>query len=420
MNLIKNIIRSITLVLTFIAFSNVALAAGYTVSLSSNSVVRGNNATLYIKCSDAIGGFAVTSSNTGVASVSGDGRVWCENQTQSITLSTTTTGSSTITIRPLSVSDNNGNDLSLETKTLTLTVTEPVVVKKSSDANLSSLEVEGVTISPDFSKDTLEYTVELPAETTKINIKASTNDGKASVRGTGEVEVSDGSNKIEIVVTAEDGTTKTYSLVANVKELNPITVTSDKKELSVIRKKSDLPEVEFFEESTVKIGEEDVVAYYNEKLDIYLVGLKDSDGNINLYIYNSKDNTYTLYNQITVGSTTLYLKKGKLPNNNYKKYTENINDIDVTIYKLKKNSKVGLIYGVNIITGNEGYYVYDKEEASLQRYYNDEIDIYKDKASNYFTYLMISIGIIALIFILLLIKLIIKKNKKKSRHKDHN
>ncbi len=413
----KKIIYSILAITMFLAFGNTVMAANYTISLSSSSVTKGRSVTLYIRCSDVTGGFSISSSNSNVASLSSS-NVWCENNTESVGISTTTSGSATITVKPLSIADGNGKDLSLGSKSLTIRVNEPVVVKKSTDANLSSLEIEGATLSPEFKKDTLEYSVELPAETTKVNVKAKTSDNKASVKGTGEREVNDGSNKLEIVVTAEDGTVKTYVINANVKELNPITVKVDKKEYSVVRKKSDLPEMELFEPTTVKIDEEEVVAYHNDKLKIDLVGLKDKDGKINLYIYDSKNKKYTLYNQITVGSTTLYLKDAKVPNNNYREYVETMMDnLSVSVYKLKKDSKLALLYGVNVLTGNEGYYVYDKEEETLQRYNDDEIDIYKDKADSYFTYLIISIGIICLIFVLLLIKFIIKTSKNKKKYK---
>lgn len=409
----KKIIYSVVAIIMFLVFGSTVMAAGYTISLSSSSVTKGRSVTLYIRCSDATGGFSISSSNSNVASLSSS-TVWCENNTESVGISTTTTGSATITVKPLSVADGSGNDLSLGAKSLTLSVTEPVVVKKSTDANLSSLEVEEGTLSPEFKKDTLEYTVELPAETTKINIKAKASDSKASVKGTGEREVSDGSNKLEVVVTAEDGTVKTYVINANVKELDPITVKVDKKEYSVVRKKADLPEMELFEATTVKIGDEEVVAYHNDKLKIDLVGLKDKDGKVNLYIYDSKNKKYTLYNQITVGSTTIYLKDSKAPNSNYKEYMETLMDnLSVSVYKLSKDSKLTLLYGVNVLTGNEGYYVYDKEEKTLQRYNNDEVVIYKDKADNYFTYLVISIGVIGVIFIILLIRFIVKTRKNK-------
>ena len=404
----------ITTIISFTFLAGNVYAAGYTISISPSSVTKGKSATLYLKCTDSAGGYSISSSNSNVASVS-DERIWCENGTETISLKTTITGTATITVKPISVSDSNGNDLSLPTKTATIKVTEPVVVTKSSNANLSGLEVEGTTLSPEFNSDTKDYTVDLEAATTKINIKATAADRKATITGAGERDVVDGANKLEIVVTAEDGTTKTYNLVANVKELNPITTKVNNQEYTVIRKKSELPKLETFDETTVKIGEEDVVAYYNDKLKLTLVGLKDSKGDIALYIYDKTKKTYTKYEQITVGSTSLYLKKSKLPNSNYKAYSITLNNIETTIYKLHNNSKVGLIYGFNLTTGTEGYYTYNKNEESLQLYYDDEINIYKNKAHDLFIYLIVSISITILIILISLISLIVRRSKRKKK-----
>ena len=48
----------------------------------------------------------------------------------------------------------------------------------------------------------------------------------------------------------------------------------------------------YYTESTVKINEEDVPAYFNEQANITLVGLKNSVGETKLYIYDN--GKYTL------------------------------------------------------------------------------------------------------------------------------
>ena len=50
-----------------------------------------------------------------------------------------------------------------------------------------------------------------------------------------------------------------------------------------------------YEETTIKIGEEEVPGFYNKSTDTYLVGLKNEEGEIKLYIY--KDEKYTLYKE---------------------------------------------------------------------------------------------------------------------------
>ena len=62
-----------------------------------------------------------------------------------------------------------------------------------------------------------------------------------------------------------------------------------------------------FEKCKVSIGEEEVPGYYNDKLNIYLLALKDDKGQIAIYVYDTNKKTYIKYKWITVGGVTLYL-----------------------------------------------------------------------------------------------------------------
>ena len=106
----------------------------------------------------------------------------------------------------------------------------------SKNNNLSSLGVTGYTLSPKFSPSVTNYTVNLPANTEKITITGKKADSSASIEGLGTKTVVDGTNTIKIKVTAENGSTKTYTINAIVEELNPITITIDDQEYTVIRK----------------------------------------------------------------------------------------------------------------------------------------------------------------------------------------
>lgn len=419
------------LVVFFVGIVNVNASGNYTVSLSSTSVTKGKSVTLYIKANNCAGRFDIFSSDSTVASVS-ETYSFIDNSTATVIISGLNTGTATIKIKATDVTDYDGKAVS-GTKTLTLKVTNSSAnsgttnkngggtsnqsSKKSSDATLKSLSIEGINITPEFRSDVLEYAAEVEAGVEKVKVNATSNDGKATVSGIGEIEVKEGINKLNISVTAEDGSAKTYVINVIVKEKEPITVKMGNKEYTVIRKEDDLPNVDLFEKCKVKIGEEEVVGYYNEVLDIYLVGLRDEKNNIGMYIYDADKNTYTKYNWITVGGVTLYLKNGSKEVENFIKYKGTINDMDVSLYKISSKEKMGLIYGTNVKTGNTGWYLYDEDEETLARYYNKEVDIYKNKISNYKNYLMIFMGFIsATIIILVIVSLISgKRRKKKSR-----
>ena len=69
---------------------------------------------------------------------------------------------------------------------------EELEASYSKDNNLSSLSVNGSTISPEFNPDIIEYTAKVDSNTEKVVINATTNDSRATLTGTGEFEVSEG------------------------------------------------------------------------------------------------------------------------------------------------------------------------------------------------------------------------------------
>lgn len=280
---------------------------------------------------------------------------------------------------------------------------------------LKSLSVEGYDLN--FNKDTLEYNLELENDVTSINIAATVEDNKSSISGIGIREVSEGNNKIEIIVTAQNGNTKTYVINALVKELSPVNVKVNDKEYSVIRKEGVLEAPEGYEKTSVTINNEEILAYKNEITKYTLVGLKDSEGNNNYYIYNEEEDSFTLYQELHFSKLTLILKeyKGKVPDN-YKKTLIAINEEEIPAYKIKESSDYAIIYGMNVDTGEENLYLYDGVEHTIQRYNDEEVNIYKNKANNYFLYLIcLVIGVSFVILIISIISII--KHKKKNNFK---
>ena len=114
------------------------------------------------------------------------------------------------------------------TKTYTVTVNRE---NPSNNNYLSNLKVNGQTVT-DFNKEKLEYTLDdVKGDVSSIEVSATAEDTKASVSGTGNKSLSTGDNSIEVVVTAEDGSTKTYTIkvkkLSNDIALKSLTVTSN-------------------------------------------------------------------------------------------------------------------------------------------------------------------------------------------------
>jgi subtilisin family serine protease len=118
--------------------------------------------------------------------------------------------------------DSFGNatgSIQLETR-----FTPDTVIPPSTDASLASLLIDSQTLSPSFSPSTRTYTVALPYEVSSIRVTPATTDENATVKVNGAEVASGsstaplsmvvGSNTISIVVTAESGATKTYTITA--------------------------------------------------------------------------------------------------------------------------------------------------------------------------------------------------------------
>lgn len=91
-------------------------------------------------------------------------------------------------------------------KTYTINVTRPD--NRSKDNNLSSLKLNNGTIN--FVSSTTTYNVTVDDASTTIT--ATAKDSKSTVSGAGTKNLNYGTNKFDIVVTAENGTQKTYTV----------------------------------------------------------------------------------------------------------------------------------------------------------------------------------------------------------------
>lgn len=122
----------------------------------------------------------------------------------------------------------SGNQLSVGVNTVVLTVTaangasrrytisvtrqpDPNVTL-SSDASLSELTPSTGQLSPAFSPEITEYAVYVPYETSKISLSATAKDSKALGVTQPDASLKEGDNLLTVTCTAEDGTTRDYTV----------------------------------------------------------------------------------------------------------------------------------------------------------------------------------------------------------------
>lgn len=112
-----------------------------------------------------------------------------------------------IFVKNLVTTDGN-SESNLGTATYSVNVARPL----SANANLSALAVENASLTPSFASGTTSYNIgEVSYETSKLNITYKTEDSNATVKVSGN-SLSVGENTISVVVTAENGSKKTYTI----------------------------------------------------------------------------------------------------------------------------------------------------------------------------------------------------------------
>lgn len=307
--------------------------------------------------------------------------------------------------------------LSSNSKKINIITQAELEASYSKNNNLASLGVEGFTLTPEFNANTLEYSVTVPEDTKNVNITGTVQDKKASINGVGVQQVNQGNNKFLVTVKAENGSEKTYTINVDVKDENPIEVTVGDKKYTVVKIKENLPIASLYNEYSIKINEFDIPAYKNDYTGLVLVGLKDTEGNISLFIYDDENNSYKEYSELKSSQITIYPLKPEENIEGYKKGNVKIQDIDVEGFYLNEDSDFFVIYGVNVETGDKGFYMYDKKMQTLIKY-NDELSSLLSEKIKLYTYIIIGFISLSVVMLIIIIVLVCKKGKKKKRGKD--
>lgn len=428
----KKIIKGLNL-LIFIFLCNIfisnvnASSATIGVSSSAKQVVVGNTVKVYVTVSSSqpLGSWefdmnydsnilSFVSSNLegntrSAGAVNNDNT---KSKKYTITFKAKKSGTATVSVKNASVYGFDENKMSVNNSSVSIkTITQKELESSySSDNYLSKLLIEGYTLNPGFSKDTTKYSLTVENDVKSINVKATERDSKASVSGDGVRKLEEGTNKINVVVTAENGNKRTYTINVTVKELNPINIKIGDEEYTVVRKVELLTAPSTYTETVAVIDGEEVPAFKSNITNYVLVGLTDSNGNTNLYIYD--EDQYILYNEYKFGGIILYNMQPDSEKmlDDLKQIELELDDAKLTAYTLD-GVAYPLIYGVNVETGEENWYTYDESENTLQKYVAsnskviEKIIEQKEENSNdkYKTLCLILGGISGILFIFLII-----------------
>lgn len=397
---------------------------------SSNTVMVGNNVTVTVTLSSStlIGSWQVdlsydksflqltSSSAEGNGTYMVNSSAGTKSKKYTFTFKALKSGSTKVAVNSFILYDVKQEIMKVTggSKTISIKTKEEIEASYSDNANLKSLTVGDYLLNPSFSKNVKEYNVEVPNDVESIVINASKEDANASIDGSGEKTLVEGNNKFNIVVTAQKGNSQTYVVNVYRKELNPISVTINDQNYTLVRKEENLPEYKTFIKKTIMYEDTEIPALYSESTGRTLIGVKDDDGNILTYIYEDgkiKDLYIEIYNY-AYSLLPLKLKDSNLFKE-YEKTSIEIGGEKVEAYKMP-GSKYAVIYAENVETGEENYYSYFISDGSFQVYNKDISQEFVSKLTNY---KYVIYGLIAFVVLQFLILIFIPKRKKKDKRK---
>ena len=207
----KIIVYMIMCFVIIMAMAPKVQAAGLVIAFSKSTANVGDTITVKVTGNEVKGNVKLTVS--GNATLKED-TVSLDNGPASVDLDVTGTGS--IKVVATSVDDMQDSETGTPystggTITVEGTSNSTTTEKESSNANLSNLGIRPNDFSG-FKPGTTTYNVTVPEDVESVEVYATAQDSAATVSGTGSQTLAYGENTLSVVVTAEDGTTKTYTI----------------------------------------------------------------------------------------------------------------------------------------------------------------------------------------------------------------
>ncbi len=210
----KIIVYMIMCFVIIMAMAPKVQAAGLVIAFSKSTANVGDTITIRVTGNEVKGNVKLTVS--GNATLQED-TVSLDNGPASVDLDVNGTGS----IRVVATSVDDMQDSATGTPystggTITVEGTSDssnntTSEEESSNANLSNLGIRPNDFSG-FKPGTTTYNVTVPEDVESVEVYATAQDSAATVSGTGSQTLAYGENTLSVVVTAEDGTTKTYTI----------------------------------------------------------------------------------------------------------------------------------------------------------------------------------------------------------------
>ena len=309
-----------------------------------------------------------------------------------ITMKALTAGSASVSAE--AIIDDDGNNPA--TGSTSIVVGGNTAANLSSDATLRALTVSPGTLSPAFTPQGTEYTIEVDDSVTDITVSGGVTNEKAQITAaSGFKNLKSGTNEAVITVTAEDGSTLTYHFTitrggaadeAEADEAEPeqvqqaaptggLTFTADGAEYTISETVSDEQLPTDCSKTEVSYGGQTVEGAIWQPGGLTLLYAEKEDGEGSFFIYDSTKNSFQIFVQI-MGIENHYIVPVAPQESVPGGFTEeNLqwNNSYLPAYQTAKGDPdladaFYLLYAYNN-EDDTGFYLYDVVEGSFQRYF---------------------------------------------------
>lgn len=279
---------------------------------------------------------------------------------------------------------------------------------KSGNNALSALTVSAGTLTPAFDPAVTEYTLSLPQGTEKLTLTATPSDSNATVQGDGELTLQEGENTLPLVVTAENGDTKTYTVTAKVAQAPTLFLSFSGAKLGVVKDVEGVtPPAGFTAAEPVSQGGDTLPLWVDASGKHTLVYLVDEKGVAGFYLYSRTEGVLSPYLPLAYGGATyIYTgipsEKATVPGLKAATVEAFSQTLSGWRYEDAALSDFLVLYLMDD-GGQYGYYTYDTKNATLQRFSGAVFTDSGETLAVPMLYVYIAGGAAALLLILMLV-----------------
>ncbi len=450
----------------------VSWAADAKIAFSDPSVMVGNEVTVTMKVTSdtALGTAEImlsydpsvlefvsgTSANGGAGAIKVLGTMESSDQKNfdfQLKFKTLQAGNAQVNVTSQEIYDINSQAISVSKQgSSTVKVTSPATYSK--DATLKSLKISPGTLSPGFSPEVESYTAQVDGNTADLVVNAVAANAGARVALQGEKGLKAGENQVVVKVTAEDGqTVRNYTIQVTKGEgenteagsqgsgetaeasFGEATAVIDGTVYNVASSFEEASLPEGFEAGTYQYKGNEVMSGRGLEKELLLLYLKDSEGNGGFYIYNEGVDSWSRFVQVETTSKAIVIipidEEAAIPEG-FQERPVDIDGVRVTgwVAVTEAEPQYCLFYAMNW-NGEKYFYRYDLSEKTVQRYFASGVSYEKHQelANTYDSlvkdyriqfYILIGVGLVALILFAVLVMMMKKGNGPGSGLPDKN